>query len=401
MIFTLLPSVPVWVDGNNYIFDRKFFDGLKRYCDLWPGSINCIMRQAVDDTPDFGLVIIEKTKLAFDLTLVSSCSEIMQSHLAESDIVLASGDNPELLHISRLCSKMNIYCIYMIENTLRTRLQIISINASSPLRQLKQSVKAILHEIKRKKAFSKATGLQANGAPSYAKYSLPNRDDIIYYDNRVHADEVITSSQLEAKIKYLENGEPIRLAFSGRLLKIKGADDLLQVAEILIRKNVDFILSIYGSGELETHMAHQIKERNLHENVFLKGSVDFYATLLPDLKSKTDLFVCLHRQGDPSCTYIESLSCGLPIVGYDNAAFTGILSNHKVGWSAPIDNTMRIAEIIESLDKNRSDIATKAHSSLQFAKNNDFEKTFKKRIDHLIRHCQPVARKKTSRDGLL
>lgn len=38
-----------------------------------------------------------------------------------------------------------------------------------------------------------------------------------------------------------------------------------------------------------------------------------------------------HRQGDPSCTYLETYACGMPIVGYNNQAHQGILASNNAG----------------------------------------------------------------------
>ena len=36
---TIVPSVPVWVVGNQVVFDRKFHDGLACYIGGWTGPV--------------------------------------------------------------------------------------------------------------------------------------------------------------------------------------------------------------------------------------------------------------------------------------------------------------------------------------------------------------------------
>jgi len=383
MLLTLLPSVPIWIESNKLIFDRKFYDGVVKYCSLWPGNVRCVMRQGNQEPPKFGLVTLYKEELPFEIQVVESCNNITESHLADSNTVLASGDNHELLHISYLCKQKSIRCIYIIEYTLKTRLQIVALDAPTILHRIKRSIFTLYQERRRSKAFSLANGIQANGVPSFDSYKSEKKDDLLYFDNRVKPSEIITDAQLGDRLNHLELKKPLRLAFSGRLIKIKGADDLINVAQLLSHAGVDFIFSIYGTGDLDTYMQNQIIQKKLTEKVFLKGSVDFHSALLPALKVHTDLFVCLHKQGDPSCTYIETLSCGLPIVGYDNQAFIGILSKKDIGWSAPINDTKAIARIIGLLDNDRHLIAKKAQNSIEIAKENDFETTFTRRINHL------------------
>jgi len=378
-----MPSVPVWRESNELVFDRKFYDGILKYCSLWPGNVRCVMRQGNEEPPKFGLVTVKKEELPFEIQIVERCSQITESHLADSSTVLASGDNYELLHISYLCKQKSIRCIYIIEYTLKTRLKIVALDAPTILHRLKRSVFVLQQEKRRSKAFKLASGIQANGVPSFESYSSKIKDDLLYFDNRVKPNEIITAGELEERLNYLKLDKPLRLAFSGRLIKIKGADDLIKVASLLDKTEIDFIFTIYGAGDLDRYMQDQIIQKKLTEKVFLKESVDFHSILLPALKEHTDLFICLHKQGDPSCTYIETLSCGLPIVGYDNEAFTGILSKKDIGWSAPIGNIKAIAKIIELLNIDRHLIAEKAQYSVEIAKDNDFEATFTRRIDHL------------------
>lgn len=388
MLLTLMPSVPVWRESSDFVFDRKFYDGILKYCSLWPGNVRCVMRQGNEEPPKFGLVTVKKEELPFEIQIVERCSQITEAHLADSSTVLASGDNYELLHISYLCKQKSIRCIYIIEYTLKTRLQIVALNAPTIFHRLKRSIFVLQQEKRRSKAFKLASGVQANGVPSFDSYSSKKKDDLLYFDNRVKPNEIITDGELGERLNQLKLKKPLRLAFSGRLIKIKGADDLMKVASLLDHTGIDFIFMIYGAGDLDRYVQDQIIQKKLTKKVFLKGSVDFHSVLLPALKEHTDLFICLHKQGDPSCTYIETLSCGLPIVGYDNEAFTGILSKKDIGWSAPIGNIKAIAKIIELLNIDRNLIAEKAKYSVEIAKDNDFEATFTRRIDHLIREIR-------------
>jgi len=131
-------------------------------------------------------------------------------------------------------------------------------------------------------------------------------------------------------------------------------------------------------------MISLIDKHTLYNHVSMKGSLDFYQELLPDLKKNVDLFVCLHRQSDPSCTYLETLSCGIPIVGYRNKAFDGLLQLSDIGWGTKMDDINEIAKIIIYLDKNRIEISKKSKNSILFARPNNFEATFTKRINQLL-----------------
>ena len=80
---------------------------------------------------------------------------------------------------------------------------------------------------------------------------------------------------------------------------MKGATQLLDVARELRSLNVNFHLSICGDGELKGKMSQDIQASNLSEHVSMEGTLDFKTGLVPFVRSKIDMFVCCHPQGDP------------------------------------------------------------------------------------------------------
>jgi glycosyltransferase involved in cell wall biosynthesis len=200
----------------------------------------------------------------------------------------------------------------------------------------------------------------------------------------VFKDQIIQDAALQQRLTYLLENKPLRLAFSGRLIQMKGADHLVELALKLKQSKIPFQFTIYGAGDVEQEMHAFITKHQLSEQVVMAGVVDFYKTLIPELQQSVDVFVCLHRQSDPSCTYLETLSCGVPIVGYKNRAFSGLLELADIGWGGELNNLDEICTIIAHLHENRTEIIEKSKNSAAFAQQHDFDATFQKRIDHLI-----------------
>ena len=115
----------------------------------------------------------------------------------------------------------------------------------------------------------------------------------------------------------------------------------------------------------------------------MKGVLEFKEELLPFVKNQIDLFVCCHIQGDPSCTYLETLSCGVPIVGYANEAFMGVIEASSTGWATKMNRPDLLALKIAELDSHRELLVQHSKKSLSFAALHTFEKTFQNRISHL------------------
>jgi glycosyltransferase involved in cell wall biosynthesis len=144
-------------------------------------------------------------------------------------------------------------------------------------------------------------------------------------------------------------------------------------------------MRIFGDGELREEIRRDIYRRRLGDRVTLDGVLDFSSAWLPTLRDEIDLFVCCHPQGDPSSTYPEVMSCGVPIVGYANSAFQGVLDYGGGGWSVPVNDRQALARALGLLACDRRRIAEAARKALTFGYDHHFEKTYAARRRHLAR----------------
>lgn len=383
-ILLILPSAAVWrMDGNLY-FDRKFYDGLSLYTEIWPGEVRVGIRIDHGSPPKFGLIKYEEQNTRARFVFLGAEEEVLEAHLRDVDIVLASADNHKNFHVASLCQKLNVACIYGIEYILETRLQILRISAGNPLQLAKSAVWLLYAEFKRRNALKQADSVQANGVPAYDVYSRFVRNPLIYFDTRIEEGMGISHSELGERLSFLDRKEPLRLGFSGRLIGIKGADHLVELGRVLHARGVPFSLDIFGDGELLPEMDAKIKNYGISAQVRLHGAVDFKNELVPYVKKNIDLFVVCHRQSDPSCTYLETYACGVPIAGYGNKAHAGILAKHDVGWKVDMNDVAGLADLIARLHLSRDEIKAKSRAAVRFAMDNNFETTFKRRISHCI-----------------
>ena len=198
-----------------------------------------------------------------------------------------------------------------------------------------------------------------------------------------------SDEQIGQKTSELLAGGPLRLAFSGRLIPMKGADRLVPLAIELNRRGVNFTLAICGDGTLRSAMQDQAKSAGLLDRIDFRGVLDFETELVPFVRRSVDLFINCHPQGDPSCTYLETMTCGTPIAGFNNEAFAGLCTASGVGWPTPSGDVARLADQIAELDRARHQIATASQKARDFAAAHTFEKTFDARIAHLL-HCREL-----------
>ena len=384
-ILLICPSVGIWQKDNEFYFDRKFYEGMKEYKKYWPGKIKLLIRVETNPAPNFGLVkFSDNDKDLFEMLIINESDSIQLMHLKDIDVVLASADDFKQVNLVKLCKIAKVKCIYVLENRLKTRVQITLLSKASIWKKFKSIVWLVRQELRLRNALSIADGLQKNGTSAYEEYSKLVANSLLYFDTRNTNEMLITKPFLDTRLDNLDKNAPLRLCFSGRLTAIKGVEDLIELASELKKRNVSFDLNIFGSGDLDNQLKSKIETYNLQDKVFLRGAVAYETELVPYIKSNVDLFVCCHKQGDPSCTYLETYACGVPIVGYANDAHKGIIDIVDVGWVTKLGSIKKLAEEIEYLNNNRHLIKLKANAALKFSENHTFEKTFERRIQQCV-----------------
>ncbi|MCC6578871.1 MAG: glycosyltransferase [Phycisphaeraceae bacterium] len=379
----VLPTMEAFVDARGgIVLTGKFDSGMRQYAGLWQGPVTAVMQPTNKASSNLDPIEVDPAKLPYKLVLANYPSGELESHLREGDVVMA-GLCWQQNHISALCRKIGVPCVYVTEYALKTRLQQVAASVRNPLKRLRKAMWHRSQERRHIAAMRLADGLQANGMPTYEDYRRLVPHPMVYFDNRVDSATMADAQAVQQRTQSLHTGRPLRLFFTGRFIAIKGADHLPLVADHLRRLNVPFELTLCGGGDLEPAMREQVRRLNLEKQVIFAGNLDFHTELLPRVKSEADLFVCCHRQGDPSCTYVETLACGVPIAGYDNQAWSGMVKHSRCGWMTPMDKPRKLAELIAGLSQNRAAIVEMSQAALRFARQHSFESTMKNRMDHL------------------
>ena len=143
--------------------------------------------------------------------------------------------------------------------------------------------------------------------------------------------------------KYIENKDN-RIVNIGRLSEQKNQKLLIKAFSKIEKKYPDLILEIYGEGNLEDSLNHQISEYNLTNKVFLKGTSKNVLQLIHS--SKLFLFTSLY-EGMPN-VIIEAQGLGIPCIS-SNCPPGGpayLIQNNKTGLLFENDN---LDDLVEKL----------------------------------------------------
>jgi len=381
----VLLQAPSEIRGEGRItVARKTLTGMELYHRLWGGPLRMVVPPGNGGAGGLGEEVVDTRQLPFVIDVLDMSSPELRERVKRAAVVLG-GANHDLNGLARHCRKLGVPYAFNCEYSLNTRWQIALADLPKGTRLLRRMAWEAQQEVANLREVTGARAVQCNGTPTYDLYRHINSNALLYFDTRTEQSMLATHEQVSARIARRASGKPLRLLFSGRLAPMKGADDLPKLARVLRDRGVPFHLDICGGGSLEETMKAEIERAGLSSHVTFHGVLDFATELMPLVRDEIDLFVCPHRQGDPSCTYLETFACGVSIIGYANEAFVGLLQRADVGESVPINDVEGLASLVERFARPESLAVFERMSkaALALAREHTFETTFARRIEHL------------------
>lgn len=384
----LLPSFsPVSVQGDLCRIDRKFHTGTSLYAEALHEPILCLAPELGPEQGGFEMdhVDLDRGDLAYrveaircDVNFLPLREEIprIEGYVRESRLVYGRA-----LGAARAARSFGVPYVAIAERSLGTNLSIARLESPNLLRRAARQLETLLAFPVEMAELARAQAVHCNGYPSYHESRRLNSRCLLFFDSRTDREEVIPAARLDSRLRELEGGRRPRVLYSGRFIPIKGVLETVEVGVELMRLGVDFELHLYGKGELRQAMIDRIARSHAEANIFVHDAVPFPE--LVEIASKSDLFLCCHLQGDPSCTYIESLAAGLPIVGFGNAMWRALARDSGAGVSVPIGNRREAARAAAALLADRDDLRTRSMRAREFAYAHCFENEFAKRVDDL------------------
>lgn len=132
----------------------------------------------------------------------------------------------------------------------------------------------------------------------------------------------------------------------GRLSYPKNFENLIEVADIVLKNNPEWQWHIYGDGPEYENLVSLVKKKNLQKQLFLKGK----SNNLYQLYSSYSLLVMTSRYEGFPMTLLEGMSQGLPLISYD--ILTGpneIIENNLNGYLVEPFKVEEMADRIQDL----------------------------------------------------
>ncbi|MCB1408586.1 MAG: glycosyltransferase [Rhodobacter sp.] len=376
----LSPAPLIELPGGEVVLDVKFVESMKLHCQLWPGSVRCIMRRTAVPIED--PVRYAAAKLGFDLIILNPGDPVPELLLDEASLVYVAADDMQYLHLPQAMLGRFGKLVYTVEEPLSGHLAQVMTRPGSIRRRLGSLVWTLRQEPRLRAALKAADGIQCDGYPAHDAYRRLNPRALRFLDNRIRTPMFVRGAEQQARAEVLRRGDPLRLAWFGQLDPQSGVEDLVRLAHLLDLRGLPFTLALFGSGPLEGRLRDGIAALGLKDRVTLAPMGAFDPVMVPWLRREADLFLHPRRLPTPQGSYVEALGCGLPILGYRNRMWRRMQAESQAGWAVR-KSPAAMARFIERLHADRESIIAASARGVEFARKTSFEAVFASRMTDL------------------
>lgn len=162
-----------------------------------------------------------------------------------------------------------------------------------------------------------------------------------------------------------KQGEQI-LLYLGSLEPRKNPLFLLDVLADLLSQGQKVRLVLCGAGPLAETLRREIHRRSLERHAFLAGPVP--ERLKPDYYNLADVFLFPSALEGFGLSLAEAMSCGKPVVAFDNSSITEVVENRQTGFlveSGDLDEFSRNTALLLAQDALRTEMGCRAQERVE------------------------------------
>ena len=357
---------------DQVLVSKKTLSGMLAYQERWAGPVEMVtVGSRTDDSSNLGASWTDRADLPFPLHVMDSIPQVLASmESIRPSVILA----PHHTSFSGILSAP--WPVALLSENPTSEAMVGELAAEeSRVNRARIRAGGFRKENELRKMVKRAAGLQCNGWASWIAYANYSRSAVLFYDTRLSEGHV--SHALSSEKGYM--GGDLRLAFSGRLILIKGPEHVLEADRLLTERGVGHTLTIIGAGPLEP----LLRERAAPTVSFLKP-MDFDSQWVPWIRDNVDLMVLPHIVGDPSGTFLEAAGLGVPLLGFDGMALKNLVDRYGIGWTVPRGDSAALADVAGDLARSPSRLEAAGRRGLDFMAEHHFEHEFDLRIEHLL-----------------
>ena len=392
-MLTMIHSNSARVEGGLFRVDRKFHVGMLQYASAVDVPLVTVHPESVAGRDAIDTIEVPCNELPYRvLTIkvdanrrpVEDQKHLLEQQIAQSDLVYGSG-----MGSSAMARFHRVPYILIHEYDLQTQIVVASTQVSSVLRQVIRALKVTWkYATETLPDARRAQSIHCNGYPIHDELCWVNDERLLYLDSRMSADMVISRDALTQRLSS-RRGRRLRLLYSGRYERLKGAVDAVKVAIAATSRGLDVEMHCYGAGGEGSAMKRLVQQASMDGRIWIHDPVTYPE--LVELSRGFDVFVCCHVQGDPSCTYLESFGAGLPIVGYGNRMWRRLSEHSGAGRWSPLKRPERVVDELQRVISDDALLESMSWKAREFALTHSFEREYELRTAALNKALRATA----------
>lgn len=228
--------------------------------------------------------------------------------------------------------------IMTIVSLLGTKIPVVVSERNDPNFEPTENYRKILRKI----TFPFAAGyvFQTEGARNYFSYKIQKKGIVI--PNPVFIEEEIKSIKPSNSKK--------EFVAVGRLTAQKNYSLLIRAFSKVIKKHPEFVLKIYGEGELRNELVDEIKRTKSETNIFLMGAS---RTIHKDIVHSYGFIMSSNHEGMPNAL-LEAMALGLCCISTDCPCGgpREIIKNNENGLLVPVEDSEAMQKAISQIIEN-------------------------------------------------
>lgn len=346
----------------------KTVRGIEEYARTWPGDVAVVAARSQSSEPaHMSFPKRNAGDLAFEVVVTDDVAGAVRAFAPRVVLAPLKLEAEALIGIAPL--------VPVSDYSLVVRWQNARTGGGTGFRGLPRVGLGLLRLERRLKAIvERADGLQCNGPHTFRAQGSWSARPHLFHDTRACDTDVEAAA---AQGSTAEAGR-IRLAFSGRWIPQKGVLDAIAVHQELRRRGVDARTTVFGSGPLDPQVRAMAGD-----GLEIAGLRDFEREWVPFVRGDVDVMVLPHLQGDSASTFLESMSCGVPVAGYSNVYWSAFHDVTGGGWVTPPRDRRAHAALLARLASDPAEIAETRERGLVWARDHTLEREFAGRVAHL------------------
>lgn len=221
--------------------------------------------------------------------------------------------------------------------------------AGNPVKRLWRRVQREMVRRRSVRDIGRATLGLFNGRTVFDAYERYCKVPKVVHDIHLGESDIISEPRLQQRLARHDGA--INVIYVGRVHEMKGPRYWVDALEIAVKAlqqagRRPIKATWYGDGPLLEELRRTVETRDLSAAIRFAGPVTDHARLIQMLQ-EADLFVFCHLTPESPRCLIESLMCGVPIVGFESTYASDLLNGHSEGGAfVPIADASALAQAV-------------------------------------------------------